>query len=348
MRKVFNKSITGILIFAIVICFASYTAATTNTTNELAKIKLYITDNNIQPQSAEETIIFAKAGLIYGDIEGYVPPINETNPENLADVILCLLATEKTPIDHNGKDLCSILAGLQQEDGSFGNLKATCKAMIALKASSTEFAATKGAEFVINAAQENGSIAETEDVFLETYLALTVLAPYRSTSSKVTETMKKAADFIKTQMTKEDVDYSPDIIAEAIMIITDLGGDPDEETYGRLVEKLLNHQNLDGSGTFFISNYGEIDRDSTIKAMRALDAVSYGASDLKTLSEMGKFSTGIDLEGLKPFLIVIAILAGLSTIMWIIVFTIKKPKTQTLEEYKASIDSRQPSVEDKE
>lgn len=341
MKKTVKKAFTVIMILAVTICCAIGTSAASNTANDLAKLKLYITENKIQPQTAEETVIFAKAGLLYGDIIGFIPAVDETDPEMLADTILALLATERNPAEYNEKDLCSILAGLQHEDGSFGSLRATCLAMIALKASKTSFNSTKGAEFVIKAAKENGSIAETDNVFYETYLAVTVLAPYRSTSTSVTETMKKAAEFVQTEMTSENASFSPKDIADAIMIITDLGGNPDDETYGRLVEKLLNYQNLDGSGTFYITDYGNTDRDTTVEAMRALDAVSYGASDLKTLSEMGKFSTGIDFDGLKPFLTVLAIMAGLSIIMWIIVFSLKKPKTQTLEEYKASVENKQ-------
>lgn len=348
MNTTFKKALTIFIIFAVTVCFAVGMSASVNTTNELAKIKIYITENKIQPQTAEETVIFAKTGLIYGDIAEFIPSVDKTDPESLADMILVLAAIEKTPEEYAENDFCAVLAGLQQENGSFGGFKETCKAMIALKATGTVFDSTKGAEFIMDFANENGSICETDDVFYETYLAVTVLSPYRSTSSAVTETMKKAAEFVKTEFTSENSAFSPTEIANAIMIITDLGGDPDEDTYGRLLEKLLNYQNLDGSGTFYVDDYGKTDRTATVRAMRALDAVSYGASDLKTLSEMGKFSTGIDLEGLKPFLTVLAIMAGLSVIMWIIVFAVKKPKTQTLEEYKASVENKQTTSKDEE
>ncbi len=378
-----KKILILILTLAFTLSFGvSFSAAEVN--NELAKLKLYIREQIIQPQTAEENVIYAKTSLIYAEIEANVPEVDMTSAESIADTLCAIIAlnglVEELPYDV--ETLTSALIAMQDEEsGAFGNsILDSCKSIIALMAAEAEFDVDKAIRYVIKSQNyDDGSFREklvipvsydkaaermeSELSMRNTYWAVAALSAYTSTNSDLLEkdslkqqiineakkSVNKAVDYVKSYIETEETEFaSPVTVAYAILILTDAGKVAETDEFGNLMSFLLKFANEDGSFRASVSGEESFDREATMMALRALEAIRYSASEYKSLAVNGGFNQGLDLEGLKPMLTIVGVIAALSVVMWVVIFLIKKPGTQTLEEFKAKVKEKLPQASEEE
>lgn len=359
-----KKILILILTLAFTLSFAvQFSAAEVN--NELAKLKLYIREQVIQPQTAEENVIYAKTSLIYAEIEANVPEVDMTSAESIADTLCAIIAlnglVEELP--YEVYTLTSALIAMQDEEsGAFGNsILDSCKSIIALMAAEAEFDVDKAIRYVIKS--QNTTEFNSESAMEVTYWAVAALSAYTSTNSDLLEkdslkqqiineakkSVNKAVDYVKSYIETEETEKaSPVAVAYAILLLTDAGKVAETDEFGNLMSFLLKFANEDGSFRAAVNGEEAFDREATMMALRALEAIRYSASEYKSLAVNGGFNQGLDLEGLKPMLTIVGVIAALSVVMWVVIFCIRKPGTQTLEEFKAKVKEKLPQASEEE
>ncbi len=379
-----KKILILILTLAFTLSFAvQFSAAEVN--NELAKLKLYIREQVIQPQTAEENVIYAKTSLIYAEIEASIPEVDMNSAESIADTLCTTIAlnglVEELPYDV--ATLTSALIAMQDsESGAFGDgIVDTSKAIIALMAAEAEFDLDKAIRYLIKSQNsEDGSFyediivlpvsyskaieaIETGLAMRNTYWAVAALSAYTSTNSDILEkdslkqqiineakkSVNKAVDYVKSYIETEETEFaSPVTVAYAILLLTDADKVAETDEFGNLMSFLLKFANEDGSFRASVNGEEIFDREATMMALRALEAIRYSASEYKALGVNGGFNQGLDLEGLKPMLTIVGVIAALSVVMWVVIFCIRKPGTQTLEEFKAKVKEKLPQASEEE
>jgi len=379
--KSYKRILTLILTVVMISAFAvSASAAEVN--NELARLKLYIREQVLQPETPEELVAYAKTGLIYAEIESYVPSADVSTVKEAAENLCALIALKGDGADEEiNKSIAALtrqLTAMQAEDGTFGDVVTTSKAMVALLAADAEFDADGAAKFIIANQAENGSflgsaIAVSYDklyytlVMENTYWATAALSAYETVVptvvNGVTDAVKqatvdtavrcvaKAAEYIKSEIADGSFDaHTAAVISYAILTLTDAGVVAESDECGNLMTALLTFADEEDGAYYTVAEDGAktLNRQSTVLALRALEAIRYGASDYKALAVNGGFNVGLDLEGLKPILTVFAVIAALSVVMWVLIFTIKKPKTKTLEEFKAEAAAKAPKASEED
>ncbi|MBS5736789.1 MAG: terpene cyclase/mutase family protein [Clostridiales bacterium] len=336
------KKITAIFIAVVItsIVFSSpISADTTDLETSIVSAKQYIEENITNAETFQDTISFAEANLITEITQIYSVEPDTENPQTLAEYILLrrTFGQSITVSEDSAEDYGDILASSQQDDGSFGNIKATIYSLAALKSVGKE-AGTYGdntfddiaaVNYLVANQSENGEIGN-----LETSAdAAAVLWQYKD-SEETNSALNKLISYLESFSDSDDTLE----LSLALMGLTDANYGQTTEAMQKIIDKLLSRQNNDGG--FPSSEEGASEADATKAAFRALEAVRYTVTPFNALINGIQFSSsGLDFSQMYPLLIAYAVLVVCSIGLWIFIFK-RKPRSKTLEESKKESEEK--------
>lgn len=307
-------------VLAILLCSAVVFAAPFSAVNETAHLEQYYLTNRTTVTSFEECLALASIGYKIGGSKFTLDmaqsgldaaKIDSTDGSEItmcAKYILFALASGKTPSEFAGKDVVTILASKQDNDGSFGaDIYKHYIAVLALDAAKADYNKEKAAHWLVSQQFPDGgwgwdTVNLTSDVDT-TAMMLWTLSGHREVGG-VNAAIVKALDFTKSQQ-QADGSFSswgaesPSTAAYVIIALVDLGEDVFSPQYKGIADTLLAFKNTDGS--YRLSKTGDetFDGFTTTQVFLAYTSLLNEKSAYKTLFENGGFEFSKEVSHLS-------------------------------------------------
>ena len=312
-----KKNVTLLLTFILIIAFSlSSLGASVSVATELTQVRSYYTKQN-QLTLFEETLALASMGMLPGKT-AFLPEKDGT-AGGFAKYIFAVSATGNLP--ENDPDL-QTLKDFQNSDGTFGNIESHCLSMLALASRKEVYNSAKAYQWLMQQQKENGSFSDSPKT---TALAISALS--LSKNQEELEAISKAVAYLIGYKATNAIDLCWQIIG-----ITDSGNDATTAGDRKLLETLLSYQNPADFSFYGTESDSNSDKEATVMALTALDAINEDSSLYQRLASDGKL-TFFDPAETKPLIVFGVVLLVISAGFWIFIFAHKK-NTKTLEETK--------------
>ncbi|MBQ4323414.1 MAG: hypothetical protein IJC19_05695 [Clostridia bacterium] len=312
MKKLLTLTLTLLLLCGMVL---TASASTVDVSRELINIQASYKEK-ITLTLYEETLAMASMEWLTGRTPFY--PEEDGTVLSLACRVLAYSATASIPEQFPEIDK---LAGMQKDDGSFGDTETHCLAMLALRSVNKTYNSPGAYKYLLTLQKEDGTFGES---IKETALAMTVLS--LSENEQERSTMAATMNYLATYRTADMKELCWQIIA-----LTDCGVNATNTGDTTRLERLLSHQTSTGAFSL-VADSEEADEEATVLALLALDAINRDASAYKRLATDGLLKR-YSLEDFKSLFMFFGVLLVISAVFWLYVILHKK-HDKTLEETK--------------
>lgn len=328
-----------VIMFSLILslCAPAY-AAMMNVNDEIDSIINYYSKSKTEVKEWDEIVAFSAVNAIQGNVLDD-PDLSKETPVETAKFLFKRMSLKiDLSKEVKGEDPVKLLASGQMKDGSFyeDDLYSNVLCFIALEGCESKegedtilYSAKKAVDYIISKQDKDGKFSED---FVTHCLAVSYLSAFLENNTEVTASIDKAAEYIQNKENDKKFNeaQSTKEISFAIIALVDSKKADDITSfakYGNLPDKLLYRKNSDSSYRA-TAEKGDADKESSLSALMAYDAISDSKSIYRSFCDFGAVNENM-FHKLKWVIIIFIALVVLSVIFWCyILFGRKKEKVR--------------------